>query len=66
MATVTPAEMLDQAHTLLNDADAALSDAAECLVWPPGTVLTDEEAADRAQMLAGIRRAKTAINEAKR
>lgn len=67
-ALPTREQMLDNAVQALDEAYRALGDAADWLRsdWtPPGSPLTDEQAARRTQMLQEIAAAKTAINRAK-
>lgn len=61
----TPAEMLRHADDCLDKAYVALSDAAEWLWsdWPPGSVMTDEQAERRTRMFRAITEAKAAINQ---
>lgn len=63
----TPEEMFGNAEAAVSRASAALDDARAWLLsdWRDGTSLTDEQAARRTRMLAGIRAAKNDINEAK-
>lgn len=60
----TPAEMLRHADDCLERAYVALSEAAEWLRsdWPPGSVMTDEQAERRTRMFKAIGEAKAAIN----
>lgn len=66
-ALPTPEEMLAAAQRELTAAYRALGDAADWLRsdWPPGTVMTDEQAERRTRMFHEIGEAKAAINRAK-
>jgi hypothetical protein len=63
MTTVTPAEMLANTVMCLRRANVALSDARDWLAsdWPPGTVLTDEQAARRDVLRKAVNEAKAAV-----
>jgi hypothetical protein len=67
MTTITPAAMFAAAQQELDQAYRALGDAADWLRsdWPPGTVLTDDQADQRDRMFEQIGAAKTAINRAR-
>ncbi|GAA1550472.1 hypothetical protein GCM10009827_083920 [Dactylosporangium maewongense] len=64
-ALPTPAEMLARADAELGAAHRALSAAADWLRsdWPPGHVLTDEQAGQRAAMRRAISAAQAAIRD---
>lgn len=68
MSTVTPQQMLANADACMVQADRFLSDALDWLRsdWPPGTVLTDEQAERRTRMRQAAMRARVAIEEAQR
>jgi hypothetical protein len=59
--------MFAAAEQELHRAYRALGDAADWLRsdWPPGTVMTDEQAERRTRMFNAIGEAKAAINRAK-
>jgi hypothetical protein len=67
MTTITPAAMFAAAQRSLDQAYQALGDAADWLRsdWPPGAVLTDEQADHRDRMFEQIGAAKAAINRAR-
>lgn len=66
MSTVTPSEMLANAEMCLRRANVALADARDWLAsdWPPGTVLTAEDAVRRDELRAAVNEAKAAIRRA--
>ncbi len=65
MGTITPGEMFRRAEECLSQAYALLGDAQDWLRsdWPPGTVLSDAQAARRAALRRACAAAKDAINE---
>lgn len=64
----TPAEMLAYADGALGRAVSALDDADDWLRsdWPPGSTMTDGQAARRTAMFRAIGEAKAAIEQARR
>lgn len=66
MGPITPEEMFRRASECMSRAYEELGDGLDWLRsdWPPGTVLTDEQAAQRAAMRKACVAAKAAINEA--
>lgn len=64
----TPEQMLRNADDLLVRAVLALHDAAAELWsdWPPGSVMTEGQAARRIRMLRAIGEAKATIEQARR
>jgi hypothetical protein len=62
----TPMEMFENARTPLTDAYRRLGDAGDWLRsdWPPGYVLSDDQADAKQRAYAAIAAAKTAIDKA--